>query len=116
MRFKKGFSCMLMVSTAGLWYLFTSGEPFTKVEIVNKHHVKAKLTRDTVAPRLPRLVDTASFSQLERFEASKSDSFFNYLADYEKFNGVALFAHDGKVLYAQCFGYSDYTSKTPLTD
>lgn len=112
----KGFSVLLMGATVSMWYLFTSSEAFLAKPYVKSHHYKARAIRDTTAPKIPVLVDTASFTTLEKFEASKSDSFFTSLAEREKFNGTALFAHDGKVLFSQCYGYSNLSTKIPLTD
>jgi CubicO group peptidase (beta-lactamase class C family) len=107
----------LLVFGAGSWYLFTSGEAITsaKGDNVNTHF--SKKLRDSATIKLVKIKkDTAIFSPLEKFEAQSADSFFNAMVSNSHFNGSALIAHNGKVLYSHQFGYSDYATREMLTD
>lgn len=44
----------------------------------------------------------------------KMDSLFHYLAKQRGFNGNVLIAQNGKIIYENALGYSDFSSKTPL--
>ncbi len=102
---------------AGVWYLFTSGGPIASAKVNNlKILGPEKKLRDTVAVKLPKLKETVVFTPLEKFEAQSADSFFNVLASRSHFNGSALIAHDGKILYRHEFGFSNFKTKELLSD
>lgn len=111
-----GQAFSLIVCGTGMWYLFTSGEAISTVR--HHHHAGLRLTipKDTIAYKIKDFKDSTRFSALEKYEAQSADSFFNILYSRARFNGSALIAHDGKVLYKHQFGYSDYTTKETLTD
>ncbi|HTB31212.1 MAG TPA: serine hydrolase domain-containing protein, partial [Bacteroidia bacterium] len=108
----------LFIVGVGVWYLFTSGEAITKAKGDNLNiHVTNKKLRDTVAIKHPKFIkDSVIFTPLEKFEAQAADSFFNVLAVRSGFNGSALVAHEGKILYKRQFGFSDFTTKEMLND
>jgi CubicO group peptidase (beta-lactamase class C family) len=106
---------VLIILGGGFWYLFTSGEAIktAKGGDLKKHTAGDSLTFKLAA----RHKDTAAiFTPLEKFEAQASDSFFNILAEKARFNGSALVAHDGRILYTHQFGYSNFKTKEMLTD
>ncbi len=109
----------LLICGGGMWSLFTSGEAIGKVknnDLNPKAVVAAKSLKDTSTVKLPKFKDSVIFSPLEKYEAQSADSFFNILVSNSRFNGSALIAHNGKVLYTKQFGYSDFKSKEMLTD
>ncbi|HTB07754.1 MAG TPA: serine hydrolase domain-containing protein [Bacteroidia bacterium] len=77
---------------------------------------KVEKKKDT-AVHIVKVKDTAiALSAIEQCEEYRIDSFFNRLSKLQRFNGNVLVAHDGKVLYQQCFGVTDFKHKNPLTD
>jgi len=109
---------ILLVFGGGIWYLFTSGEAIKSVKgnSLTKHNA-FKGKKDTTAFKPIKHKEAAVvFTPLEKFEAQTADSFFNALAATARFNGSALVAHDGKILYTHQFGYSDFKTKEILTD
>ncbi len=108
----------LLIFGTGIWYLFTSGEAIETASGDNLNaHVTTKKVRDTVAVKLPKIKkDSVIFTPLEKFEAQSADSFFNVLATRARFNGSALVAHEGKILYQRQFGFADFKTKEMLTD
>ncbi len=110
-----GQAFSLIVVGSGMWYLFTSGEAIAKV---HHHHYRLNVVipTDTIAHKIASFKDSTSFTELEKFEAQAADSFFNILSSRAKFNGSALIAHDGKILYHKQFGFSDFQTKETLTD
>ena len=46
--------------------------------------------------------------------AERLDSLFTYYSTQKGFNGNVLIAHEGKILYKNCFGYSDIRKRIPL--
>ena len=106
---------VLLFLGGGFWYLFTSGEAIESVKGkgFDKHH----RGKDTLGLKIDKHLDSSAvFTPLEQFEAQAADSFFNVLATKARFNGSALVAHDGKILYTHQFGYSDFKTKEILTD
>lgn len=104
---------ILLICGGACWSLFTSGAAIKTVKGGNltKHTNDDSLTfkykhRDTIA----------IFSPLEKFESRAADSFFNALAEKSRFNGSALVAHDGKILYTHQFGYANFKTREMLTD
>lgn len=107
----------LLILVGGMWSLFTSGEAIGKVKANDLNPFAAgDKFKDTVTAKLPKLKDSVIFTALEKFESQAADSFFHVLVTRAGFNGSALIAHDGKVLYSQQFGYSNFRAKELLTD
>ncbi|MEO6169301.1 MAG: serine hydrolase domain-containing protein [Chitinophagales bacterium] len=48
--------------------------------------------------------------------AFRIDTFFQHKVKLAGMNGTVLVAHNGKVIYQNCFGFADYHQKTDLTD
>ena len=105
----------LLIFGGGIWYLFTSGEAIEKAKFKGQPK-ESVVRRDTVAFKLKKVSDSVIYSPLEKYEAQSADSFFNILTTQAGFNGSALIAHNGKVLFQRQFGYSDFKAKTMLTD
>jgi len=55
-------------------------------------------------------------SCLQAQDIPKLDSLMNYYVDEYNFNGVALVAQHGKVIYEQTFGYRDMNTKKQMTE
>ncbi len=108
----------LSIVGGGVWSLFTSGEA---IDMGRGHKIATSLStyivkKDTVAGKMRKFKDTIAFSPLEKYEAQSADSLFNILYTRARFNGSALIAHNGKILYQHLFGYSDFKTKEVLTD
>ena len=106
---------VFLVGGLAVWSLFTSGAAIKSAKASN---IKKHVTNDSLTFKLSKKHrDTvAIFTPLEKFEAQASDSFFNVLAEKARFNGSALVAHDGKILYTHQFGYADFKTHELLTD
>lgn len=106
---------VFLVYGLAVWSLFTSG---AAIKTAKAGNIKRHSTGDSVAFRLSNKSKDAIaiFTPLEKFEAQASDSFFNVLAEKARFNGSALVAHDGKILYTHQFGYADFKTHELLTD
>lgn len=75
-----------------------------------------KVNKDTVKP-LVKKSDSSMFLTAEEINNSYViDSFFKSLVYRQRFNGNALIAHNGKVLFSGSFGYANYRKKILLTD
>jgi CubicO group peptidase (beta-lactamase class C family) len=63
--------------------------------------------------KVPPLEITADLSDTEKVE--RLDKWFNQLQETDKFNGVVLFAKEGKPLLAKGYGYTNHTKQEKLT-
>lgn len=61
------------------------------------------------------LVCSTSFLSAQSNQATRIDSLFGAMLEAQTFNGVVLFAEDGKVIHKKAYGYSNYQTKEPLT-
>jgi CubicO group peptidase (beta-lactamase class C family) len=110
----------ILVFGGGIWYLFTSGEAIKSAKgsvIIHTNPISISSDTSTALKTRVKTKDAPLvFTPQEKFEAQAADSFFNVLASRARFNGSALVAHDGKVLYTHQFGYSDFKTREMLTD
>jgi len=105
---------VLLLIGGGVWYVFSSGNV---IKTAKGNNIKRHVNGDSLTFKLSKHRDSSAiFTPLEKFEAQASDSFFNVLAAKSRFNGSALVAHNGKILYTHQFGYSDFKTKEMLTD
>jgi CubicO group peptidase (beta-lactamase class C family) len=116
------FPGFIHVITVAIWYLFSSGSDgkSTKSNLHNNAGIFIRnfaISTSYDGRDIHRTnSSSANFTPLENIEAVKADSFFNYLATKNKFNGSALVAHDGKIIYAHSFGFADFKTQTLFTD
>ncbi len=110
---KPGHLLLAIIIGGGGWYLFTSGKAINTAKASNN---EGPAFKDTATNKASKYKISIAFTPLEKFEAQSADSFFHVLTTHARFNGSVLVAHNGKVLYTQQFGYSDFKTKELLTD
>src|ERR1700739_4641241 len=107
------FPIALAISAVSIVYTFVGSTSSQGKEIPNNRPLEKP--KAIVVP-MPKLKDSTALNPLEQYESHKIDSFFNVLSKRARFNGNVLVAHDGKILYRESFGVSDFKTKELLTD
>lgn len=63
----------------------------------------------------PVVYEKVKFEKINTPATEKIDSYFEHCYKNGTFNGVVLFADEGKIIFEKAFGYSDFRTKAPLS-
>ncbi len=118
MRNKKFFSLIIAVLIGWGVYFFSenaSGLAEKSYRSIISRPLVNSYSVDSSVPR-KELKDSVFLTQQEINNCYVIDSFFKAMSYHQRFNGNALIAHNGKILFSGSFGYSNYRLKTTLSD